>query len=38
VRLGPGLPKQTFRETAEPLVQHFGRIKTLRAYAIDALL
>lgn len=36
-RLGLGGPKQTLRETAEPLVLHFGRIKTLQAYAIDAL-
>ncbi len=35
VRLG--VPKQTLRETAEPLVLHFGRIKTLQTYAIDAL-
>jgi hypothetical protein len=32
-----GVPKQTLRETAEPLVLHFGRIKTLQTYAIDAL-
>jgi hypothetical protein len=32
-----GVPKQTLRETAEPLVLHFGRIKTLQAYALDAL-
>lgn len=32
-----GVPKQTLRETAEPLVLHFGRVKTLQAYAIDAL-
>jgi hypothetical protein len=28
---------QTLRETAEPLVLNFGRVKTLQAYAIDAL-
>jgi len=37
VRLGLGVPKQTLKETAEPLVLHFGRIKTLQTYAIDAL-
>lgn len=36
VRLGLGVPNQTLKEAAEPLVLHFGRVKTLQAYAIDA--
>jgi hypothetical protein len=37
VRLGLGVPKQTLTQTAEPLVLHFGRVRTLQAYAIDVL-
>ncbi len=37
VRLGLGVPKQTLTEAAEPLVLHFGRVKTLQVYAQDAL-
>jgi hypothetical protein len=37
-RLGLGIPKQTLRETAEPLALHLTRIQQLQLYAQDALL
>jgi hypothetical protein len=38
VRLGLGVPKQTLRESAEPLALHLTRIQQLQIYAMDALV